>query len=355
VRIVFFTRYGTLGASSRYRFYQYQPSLESRGFECSFRPLFDNSILDSRYRRGTKSVWQNVSAILQRIVDFSQTRSADLIVLEGEFLPYFPAFFEKLLNLRKIPYAVDFDDAIFHYYDKSSRRLVRRLLGGKIKTVVKNAACVIAGNQYLAKYASNADAKRIEIVPTVIDLDKYPLKKCYPAENTGFRIGWIGSPGSSRYLELVRDPLSKLVSNDGCIVKLVGAGTDHGLADLLPEMQKWSDETEVAEIQTFDIGIMPLPEDDWAKGKCGFKLIQYMACSKPVIATPVGANCDIVQHGVNGFLAETADEWINAIRTLKENPDLVRRMGAAGRKLVEEKYCLQVTGPQLARIFKGCC
>lgn len=354
MRIVFFTRYGTLGASSRYRFYQYKNFFESLGIECNYRPLFNNSILASRYRHGTKSIWQNVSAIADRSRDIFRIGNADLIVLQGEFLPYCPPIFERLMALQGIPYAVDFDDAIHHYYDQSSNWVIRKALGKKIKSVVRHAACVVVGNKYLANYATNATAKRTEIVPTVIDLDKYPLTRPSSNTNEKFRIGWIGSPGSSRYLASINQPISELVSEYECVISLVGAGHDHGFGNISPELRVWADETEVSDIKTFDVGIMPLPNDDWAKGKCGFKLIQYMACGKPVIASPVGANCDIVDHGVNGFLAETPEEWVNAVRTLIMNPHLARKMGNAGRKMVEQKYCLQVTAPRLAEIFKRC-
>ena len=311
--------------------------------------------MESRYLRGRKSAWQNIAAFSRRVLDVLRLNKTDLVVLEGEVLPYAPALFERWLNIRQIPFVVDFDDAIFHYYDKSSNWLIRRVLGKKISSVIRRSACVIAGNQYLSDYATASQAKRIEIVPTVVDLNKYPDDRVDIPGRLGFHIGWIGSPGSSRYLQSIKDSLSYSVLTDGCRLLLVGAGADHGLDAIQPEMLKWSEDTEVESIKRFDVGIMPLPDDDWAKGKCGFKLIQYMACGIPVIASPVGANCDIVTHGVNGFLAKTTEDWIQYLRLLEKNPELARKMGEAGRRMVEQKYCLQVTGRRLADILVGCC
>ena len=115
----------------------------------------------------------------------------------------------------------------------------------------------------------------------------------------------------------------------------------------------WSEETEVDHIQDFDIGIMPLPDSQWEQGKCGYKLIQYMACGKPVVASPVGANRKIVEHGVNGFLAGSTEEWLEALTVLRDNSDLRKKMGTAGRKKVEKRYCIQVTARRLLSILQS--
>jgi glycosyltransferase involved in cell wall biosynthesis len=133
---------------------------------------------------------------------------------------------------------------------------------------------------------------------------------------------------------------------------LIGSGNVI-FPDVRVEILPWSEETEVALLQTCDVGIMPLPDEPWTRGKCGFKMIQYMACGLPVVASPVGVNKEIVEHGVNGFLAVTNDEWLTALSTLRDNPELRRKMGAAGRRKVEEKYCLQVTAPQYVKLLQS--
>ena len=131
---------------------------------------------------------------------------------------------------------------------------------------------------------------------------------------------------------------------------LIGAG-ENPFSGLMATIRDWDEATETAGIGNFDVGIMPLPDNPWERGKCGFKLIQYMACGKPVVASPVGVNREIVVEGVNGFLASTQKEWVDALLRLKEDPDLRRTMGEKGRRMVEEEYCLQVTAPRLHRIL----
>jgi glycosyltransferase involved in cell wall biosynthesis len=121
-----------------------------------------------------------------------------------------------------------------------------------------------------------------------------------------------------------------------------------GSLEILP----WTEDSEVSLIQSMDIGLMPLPETPWTRGKCAYKLIQYMACGLPVVASPVGVNCEVVEHGVNGFLAATNEEWRSAVETLMSDADLRRRMGNAGRKKVEESYSLQVWGPRVAQMLR---
>jgi len=142
-----------------------------------------------------------------------------------------------------------------------------------------------------------------------------------------------------------------LLKQNQALFRAVGAAMQPetvGSLEILP----WTEDTEVSLIQNMDIGVMPLPETPWTRGKCGYKLIQYMACGLPVVASPVGVNCEIVEHGVNGFLAETNEEWRSAVETLLSDADLRRRMGAAGRKKVEDSYSLQVWGPRVAQMLR---
>jgi hypothetical protein len=245
----------------------------------------------------------------------------------------------------------DYDDAVFHRYDLHGSSGIRRVLGTKIDKVMRHSSTVFAGNTYLADRARAAGAPRVEIVPTVVDVDSYNFKSS--AIECGRRhIGWIGTPGTwKEYMTPMMPLLGSIAETHGARVLTIGAGQaaePHPVLDSLP----WSEESEVALIHKMDIGIMPLTDTPWALGKCGYKLIQYMACGLPVVASPVGVNADIVEHGVNGFLASTDAEWRDAIGTLLSVPDLRRRMGAAGRKKVERDYSLQVWGPRVAAMLR---
>jgi glycosyltransferase involved in cell wall biosynthesis len=187
-------------------------------------------------------------------------------------------------------------------------------------------------------------ARRVEIVPTVVDLERYEqrVKQSRPP----LVIGWIGTPKTSRYLHERRAVWERLVA--GRELRLVAVGPPPtALNDTPWEAAPWSEETEAAAVRGFDIGIMPLTDSPWEWGKCGYKLIQYMASGVPVVASPVGVNKEIVDVGVNGYLAESDDEWVECLSVLLENDDLRGRMGAAARCKVADWYSLQQQAPRL--------
>lgn len=187
-------------------------------------------------------------------------------------------------------------------------------------------------------------------LPTVVDVTRYARGK--ETNSTTVTIGWIGQPSTVKYLEQLAPVLRKILYTHS--VRLVAVGANQVQLRGLPiEIRPWSESTEASEIQQFDIGIMPLTDSSWERGKCGYKLIQYMACGKPVVASPVGANTKIVRHGVNGFLARTETEWCAAIGLLCEDAALRKRMGNEGLKTVEQHYSLQVTAPLLIELLRS--
>lgn len=352
LKILFLTKYTRTGASSRYRTFQYLSHIKRAGVNCEVSPLFGDNYLFSRYKKGHGSALDMFSAFLRRLLSILKAYHADLIVIEYELFPYFPAIFERILKWSGCHYVVDYDDALFHQYDQHRNAIVRTLMRNKIATVMQYADLVVAGNTYLADYAHRAEAKRVEIMPTVVDLDLYPLPAVEAPEQSPFVIGWIGSLSTAQYLQEISQALAEACEDGGVLVRVIGAGVIE-LQDVPVSIVPWDGATEVATMQTFDVGIMPLPENSWTRGKCGFKLIQYMACGLPVVASPVGANCEIVEHGMNGFLAQTDKEWVQAIFTLRDNPELRKKMGQAGRRKVEEHYSLQVTSPRYVDLMKS--
>lgn len=349
-RILFMSKYGVKAASCRYRFVQFFPYLEKHGIECTLSPLFDDDYLEHKFTTGRASIADIVHSFSRRLCAISRASSFDLVVLHCEAFPYLPSIFEKILKLINVPYVFDFDDAIFHNYDLHRNLLIRWLLGNKIKTVVSNASLVIAGNDYLANYARSVNSV-VRILPTVVDLDRYTVARSVNKNSGRFTIGWIGSPTTSVYVDDILPALDCFCERSESIVMLVGAQDNysrHGKFQVTP----WSMHTEVTDIQQFDVGIMPLPDTPWARGKCGFKLIQYMACGIPVIASPVGINREIIDHGVNGFLAETQEEWVNSLEVLRSDPDRRRKMGDCGREMVQDRYCVQVVADRLCRTLK---
>lgn len=341
--IIFFTKYTRSGASSRYRTYQYLDAFRAAGWECVIHPLFNDAYLAHKYQHGKVSWWSAFGALLGRLWAVLTVPARSVVVIEYELLPYFPALLERWLILRRCQILVDYDDALFHQYDRHPNLWVRRFLGGKIATVMRLARTVVAGNEYLADYARRAGARRVEIIPTVIDLARYPPRVA-DSSNPTFTIGWIGSPSTARYLHDIAPALAAFCARVQASVRLVGSGPIT-LPGVPVDLVDWRDDTEVAEISQFDVGIMPLPDESWARGKCGFKLIQYMACGLPVVASPVGVNKELVEEGVNGFQATTTEDWLAALYSLYEDAELRQRMGTAGRQRVEQQYCLSVTAP----------
>ncbi len=348
IRALFLTKYSREGASTRYRFLQYFPILEAEGIRCDFSPLTDASYLKNLYaiKRGTLD--DCARALCRRIKALLRVHKYDVVIIEYEILPYFPPVIEMILKALKIPYIVNYDDAIFYRYSQSSNPFVRGLLANKIDVVMRNAKLVIAGNKHLSDYAEKAGSALVEMLPTVVDVDKYPLNP--PKDNAVFTIGWIGSPSTAKYLNDIAPALARVCEGGKGKVILIGSGPAR-LPGVPVEHRVWSENTELQDLKACDAGIMPLYDGLWESGKCGLKTIQYMACSLPVVVSPVGVNNEIVENGVTGILASSNDEWVRALTTLRDDRSLRLRLGAAGRKRVEEKYSLKAAAPRFARMI----
>lgn len=348
-RILILTRYTRLGASSRLRTLQYIPYLRAAGFEVEVASFFDDAYLDALYS-GRRRRLGSEKYFARRIVQLVASHRADAIWLEKEALPWVPWSIERLLWPRGVPVVSDYDDAVFHYYDIHRSAAVRRLLGRKIDGVMAQSAIVFAGNDYLAERARAAGARRVELVPTVVDMQAYQYRPI-PSLDGKPRIGWIGTPVTwAQYGQPMLPFLEDLLARHDAVFRAVGAGKPSKPVVNF-EFPDWSETSEVELIQGMDIGIMPLEDSPFARGKCGYKLIQYMACGLPVVASPVGVNSKLVTHGENGFLASTEAEWREAIERLLSDPVLRRRMGAAGRARVEADYSIQTYGPKVADLF----
>ena len=342
------TRYGGLGASSRMRFLQFLPWLEKENMVYNVSELISDSKLKRSYQNQGYSFLDLLQSYVIRIQKMTLVSQYDLIWIEKEALPWLPAWFERYL-LRNKSYVLDYDDAIFHNYDQHRLKWVRYFLGRRIDHLMANATLVTVGNPYLAQRAKDAGAKWVEIIPTVVDLNRYPLKKLNVKKNQEpLRIVWIGSPSTMKFLKILEVPLAELSQHFNFKLRVI-AGSGIHLSGVDVEFVAWSHETEVDSIQACDIGVMPLIDSDWERGKCGYKLIQYMACSLPVVASPVGVNCEIVSD--NGYLAETTEEWVRALTELFENQELRHQMGEKGRNRVEVEYCIQQVAPKLAHLL----
>lgn len=354
VQVRLLSKFSRLGASSRLRMLQYLPSLSQLGVAVHHYPLLPDAYVRALYAgKPYKARILAGSNYMKRIRESWTADAHDLDWVEGEWLPFMPRWFEKTFLRGRRPFVAEYDDALFHRYDMSGNAVVRTTLGKKIDVVMREAACVIVGNRYLAERAYRAGAARVEVIPTVVDAARYKL--VVHRQHQRLVIGWIGSPVTQHYLHALHGVLREVSNRHNVLLKLVGASAD--IAKRLPgvplECVQWTEHTEAELLSGMDIGIMPLLDGPFERGKCGYKLIQYMACGLPVLASPVGINSDLVEAGVNGFLPASAEEWVNAFELLLGSAEMRGRLGRAGRFRVETDLCIRAQAPRLAAIMRG--
>jgi len=345
MRLLLLHRYGRRAASFRHRFEQFVPYLERAGFECTLSSLLGDDYLDSRMTTGGRKLGAMAKGFLRQLGYVARAQDYDLVIIGVELFPYLPPIAERYFKLRHIPYVFDFDDPIFHYYDLSRSRVVRAMLGAKIRTVAAGASYVFAGSPYLVDYVRPVNPA-VEYLPTVIDLDRYAVTRDFRQPSKApFTIGWIGSLSTAPYLTSIAPALERFCRRRDARVVLVGSGPFEW-PGLPVEVREWTEARETSDLLEFDVGLMPLIDDPWSRGKCGFKLVQYMASGIPVIASPVGVNREMVTPGVNGFLANEPRQWEDALEKLANDRALCMRFGAAGRARVERDYCVQAVAPR---------
>ena len=346
IKVLGLALYGPLAASTRYRLEQYKTGLSCSGIDMDIFYLLNDRYLKERFSGGYIS-WANIiKSSFSRIMELLSQNKYDLIIIHCELFSLVPGWFERLLIKKN--YIYDFDDAFYLKYRIGKLSITERLLGSKFDIIMKGAKAITAGNHILANYAKKHNSNTYYF-PTVVDIHRY-LPDVSKRNTSYFTVGWIGSPSTAAYLSLIIEPLS-LLGLEG-EVKFVVIG---GKAPYIPNVKvveyNWSEQTEVNLINSFDVGVMPLPNENWTKGKCAFKLIQYLACEVPVIASPVGANIDVVSSDC-GILAKNSIEWISALRKIRDLPNNRRDLGIAGRKRVKQYYSLEKNFPILEKIIR---
>lgn len=353
-----------MAGSSRMRSYQYFPYLEKAGMKVTVKPFFDDDYLKDFYA-GKKNISTVIKSYLRRFFVLFSVFKYDRVVIEKEIFPFLPAAAEWMLKLLGIRYIVDYDDAIFHNYDRSSNPVIKKFLGHKIASVMQYSGTVVAGNHYLADYADKAGAKNVQIIPTVIDIERYPPKnndiqlpplrvgeKSASENDKKFIVGWIGTKTTfEKHLLPGKKWIKELQGQDPEIhFNIVGITEDMDLGENVNYIP-WTENTEVSEILKMDVGIMPLQDSEWEKGKCAYKLIQYAACGIPGLASDVGMNKEVCIDNITGQIADDDQEWISHIQFLKNNSRTRLEMGHNARQLVQQKYCIQVTAKKWYEIL----
>ncbi len=306
--------------STKFRIIAYLPLLRESGIQAEVFPL-------SKAKIGRWRV-------------FSHVHLYNLVVIQKKLFSHVElAYIRK--QSQKLVY--DFDDAVM--FKKGEKMDMNKPLRNKrFDRTIRLCDHVIVGNQFL-KEESRLESDRISVLATPVDTDKY-----FPVEKSGSRkevmIGWLGSKSTIRYLKTLTPVFSELQSRFHDVHITVVSDSFEGIEEITAIKKIWREDEELQDLQSFDIGIMPLPDDPWTKGKCGFKLLQYQAVGLPVVCSPVGVNRKMIVDGVNGFHAHTAQEWFDRLNQLISSPGLRNQMGKVGRERVAKEYSLQALWPK---------
>lgn len=336
----------------RYRIEQWEPLLRPRGVEITYEPFENEDLHGLLYQTGNMS--QKLAHVARRFAHrFSAITSArlyDAVYVFREAALLGPPIFEWLIKRARIPMVFDFDDAIFVSYRSPSNGYLSYLkFAAKTKTICRLASHVMVGNPYLADYARQFNP-HVTIIPTTIDTQKYEVRRDKPADLPV--IGWTGSFSTVQHLDTLAGTLQKLAQHERFRLRVIGTPEYH-LKGVEVEAIPWRSETEVDDLRKIDVGIMPLPNDAWSKGKCGLKALQFMALGIPTICSPVGVNTDIIQDNKNGFIADTQEEWIKKMRLLLRSLELRERLGLAGRATVEQRYSAIAHAPRVYEVLES--
>ena len=354
VRVYAFPRYGNLGASSRVRFLQYQDQLRKDGIEVHVSSLLTSEMLADSYLEGWKLNFRLFRAYVGRFSAAISARNHDVWWVQRELFPYIPWFLEKILLRGRTKLVVDFDDAAYLSYEKASSFAKRMFLGTKIESICARADVVTVGSSDLSAAVTRRGARRVDLLYSV------PISS--PAPKVGLAevptgppkvIGWIGSPASWRaYGHLHLNLMSRHLAELNLELHVYGSGITKptvGRVKYFP----WSIDKESEILATFDIGVMFLEDDEWSRAKCGYKVQQYFAAGLPVLASPVGFNCELIEHGQNGYFVSSSQDFGLYAKEITTNLKLWREMSLNNLDLARSKFDPRFVGSELGSILRS--
>lgn len=340
----------------RFRIEQWARALEPQGVRCHFA-IFESPELKRVLRvrrRFIPKTGELIRCIGRRLRDLDRLLAQerwDVIFLHRELLPVGPPVLERRLARAGVPIVYDFDDAIFlPDVSDANRRFAWLKWSDKVGAICRMSAQVIVGNPYLEAYA-RCYTDRVTVIPTTIDTDQYRPQAAAGAQQAVPTIGWSGSLTTIKHLRSIESALRRLHRLRPFRLKVIGDAA-FSIDGMPVESVAWSAATELSELSALDIGIMPLPDEPWAWGKCGLKALQYMALGIPTVASPVGVNRQIIRDGVSGCLASSEADWIEQLSTLLADAQLRWRLGQEGRRVVEARYAASVQAPRLMEILE---
>jgi len=358
MRVLALASYPIEMAATRYRLAQFVVPLAERGITLEIRPFLDSELSALMYRRAE---WPRTSlglarGVVRRLADVWKAREADVLLVQREAMMFGPPVFEWLATrVGRCPLVLDLDDATYvRYLSPTYGRLGSALKWfSKTDDLIRWARIVICGNRAIAEYVA-AQVTRASIIPTVVDTEQFCPVNERRAHGEMPVLGWIGTHSTYPYLASIFPALQQLARTHRFRLKVVGAGhQEMKVPGVEVESLAWSLEREIADFQSFDIGLYPIIEDEWSAGKSGFKSIQYMAVGIPFVASPVGANTEIGEAQMTHFEARSQDEWRDALARLLSDAELRMRIGAAGREYALQHYTVAEQADKLAEALRS--
>ena len=341
--------------SQRFRFEQYIPMLEQNDFDTTFHPFFTNEAYHLIYLPGkfTKKSLGVFIAFIKRFLLMFQLKHYSIVFIHREASPIGPPIFEWIIaKVLKKKIVYDFDDAIWLENTSQSNQLISRIKRhSKVESISKWASLILCGNHHLMEFARKYNLN-VEYIPTTIDLvNGHNQLKQHKNQNKVV-LGWTGTHSTIKYLHEIEDVLLELQKKYNIQINII-SNKEPVFKKLAFNYIPWVKEKEIEDLLFFDIGIMPLLNNEWAKGKCGFKALQYMALGIPSVISPVGVNTEIIKDNNNGFLASNNNEWIEKISKLIESKVLRESIGNSGRLTVLEKYSVKSTKKKYLNCFQN--
>jgi glycosyltransferase involved in cell wall biosynthesis len=355
--LVFVSKPAGMSPGQRFRLEQWAPHLATEhGITLDFVPFELPQLTKLLYERGRiaeKAMW-TLLAFVRRPVHGARARRYDGAIVFREAALLGPAIYERIMARAGIPFFFDFDDAIWipQFAASANGAFARLKFLGKTASVCRLSTGVFAGNEFLAAWARQHN-ERVSVIPTSIDLDTYRL---FPplAEDEPFSVGWSGSQTTLSHYEHARPALERLATRRRVVVKVIcNKAPAAPIAGAETIFIPWTEKGEAETLAQVHVGLMPVPDDDFSRGKCGLKALQYMAVGRPVVVSPVGMNRDLIRSGQNGMLATTVDEWVDALDKLATSRDLRTRLAAAGRQTVEQRYSARVVSALVAGAIRA--
>lgn len=328
----------------RFRCEQYLAYLHQNGIQYSYSNIINKSDDRVFYSPGNYpgKILIVVKAVFIRIYDVLRAHRYDAVFIYREAFMLGTVVFEHLLKWSGKPIVFDFDDAIWlNDVSEGNKNLSWLKNPSKTDHIIRHSSLIFAGNSYLAQHARMFNPQ-VVVIPTTIDTNYHHPSRKIKKPDDKICIGWTGTSTTLKHFQKAIPFLLQIKEKYGQKVYFkVIVDCDFKVPELELQSHRWKLDTEIEDLSEFDMGIMPLPNDDWSKGKCGFKGLQYMSLEIPCIMSPVGVNSEIIQDGQNGFLAAGDQEWVEKMSLLIENPALREKLGKNGRKTIEEKYSVE--------------